>query len=241
MSPFKVIIVDDPQQKRLLVEAMTGGGNSARVQEAPVTAIFAADLQAVNLVDELVQVERQAGRSPQYLRNLPFDTSLVASNSTWHPFEPRDKVRTSALAFGSRLVPLPTPNSSEAWAMKNTSLAAMTYMLGCSAFSLATHPMEGFDAYRVRDACGIPSRYAIPMVIPTGYAAQPASASAAGVRDSEVNGDNQHDVEAAEPDDKHHHHDHPHNHWPSRTLRRSPEKIFSRNHFDKPFLGVPEL
>jgi nitroreductase len=71
-------------------------------------------------------------------------------------------------------IAIPTANSAEAWGFKATSLAAMTYLLSCTAHGLATAPMEGFDAGLVKKAIGMPAleacRYAVPIVVPTGYA-----------------------------------------------------------------------
>ncbi|CAN0026938.1 unnamed protein product, partial [Choristocarpus tenellus] len=60
-------------------------------------------------------------------------------------------------------------SSVEAWAFKNTALAAQTYILACTARGLATCPMEGYDARRVRNVLSIPSRYGVPLVVATGH------------------------------------------------------------------------
>ena len=50
---------------------------------------------------------------------------------------------------------------------------AQTFMLACTSFGLATCPMEGFDAWKVKEVCKIPSYYKIPLIVSVGYAAQP--------------------------------------------------------------------
>ena len=43
-------------------------------------------------------------------------------------------------------------------------------MLGCAAHDLATAPMEGFDADRLRAYLDIPESYAVPLIVATGHA-----------------------------------------------------------------------
>jgi hypothetical protein len=65
---------------------------------------------------------------------------------------------------------LPSLVSSETWSQKNTMLIAMSYMLACTSYGLATCPMEGYDARGIKKALGItPSgRYSIPLIVSTG-------------------------------------------------------------------------
>lgn len=79
-------------------------------------------------------------------------------------------------------VTLPTINSAEGWAFKNTGLAVQSFLMAATAQGLATGAMEGFDAHAVLRACSVPhreqARWAVPMVVSVGY---PAAAAAAGV------------------------------------------------------------
>jgi nitroreductase len=166
MQPYRVVLVSDPEVRARLADAMLGG-NGARVLAAPLTAVFAADLQPMREMEALQQLERDAGKPPRYLRNLAFDASVLTTGGC----EPAQHAKSGALGLASALLPMPSVSSAEAWAFKNAMLAAQTYMLAATAHGLGTYPMEGFDGRRVRDACGIPSRYGVPVVIPTGYAA----------------------------------------------------------------------
>ena len=77
-------------------------------------------------------------------------------------------LRSIDILKGSRFV-LPTLSSAETWATKNTSLAAMTFLLACTSRGLSTCPMEGFDAGGVRKALDIPrGRYSIPLIVCVG-------------------------------------------------------------------------
>jgi len=99
---------------------------------------------------------------------------------SWAQDVKRSVMTTASVALAGA-APVPTLNSSEGWAFKNTGLAAQTYMLAAASAGLATHPMEGLDAHMACRALGIPwPRYGVPMVVATGYAAgsgQGASAS----------------------------------------------------------------
>mmetsp|Transcript_18887 Transcript_18887/g.71507 ORF Transcript_18887/g.71507 Transcript_18887/m.71507 type:complete len:131 (+) Transcript_18887:497-889(+) len=65
--------------------------------------------------------------------------------------------------------PMPSVSLADTWAFKNTMLAADHYLLAATALGLATAPMEGFDALRIRHALKIPERFAIPVVVATGH------------------------------------------------------------------------
>ena len=65
---------------------------------------------------------------------------------------------------------VPQPIRAEAWALKGCMLAAQSYMLAATAHGLATAPMEGFDAERLRVYLDVPDRYSLPLVVATGYA-----------------------------------------------------------------------
>jgi nitroreductase len=45
----------------------------------------------------------------------------------------------------------------------------MSFMLAAKYYGVDTHPMDGFDASRVRADFGIPDRYIIAMLIAVGY------------------------------------------------------------------------
>jgi len=71
-------------------------------------------------------------------------------------------------AFTRRKILVPSLSGAETWATKNTSLVAMTYMLGASSRGLASCPMEGFNAGGMRKMLRIPRRYSICLIVSTG-------------------------------------------------------------------------
>ena len=166
MQPYRLVVVASAAAKAALAEGMLGG-NAGRVLEAPATIVFAADTRPLLGVDDIVQLEARAGgRTTRYLRNLPFDAAVVTGGGC----------RSAALlsSAAEALLPVspgvvPSLASPEAWAYKSTSLAAQTLLLGATAYGVSSHAMEGLYAPAVRAACGIPDRYAIPLVVSLGY------------------------------------------------------------------------
>lgn len=67
-----------------------------------------------------------------------------------------------------RRILVPSLSGAETWAVKNTMLVAMTYMLAATSRGLATCPMEGFNAGGVRKALKIPRRYSVSLIVSTG-------------------------------------------------------------------------
>jgi nitroreductase len=210
VSPYRVVLVDAPDARARLAEGMLGA-NADRVREAPVTAVFLADLRPHESLKDIVEMESRAGKSTRYLKGL--EAGLMAVTGGGVCDGPTGAVRSAVLRAGSLVTPLPAPNSAEAWAYKNASLAAMTYMLAASAHGLDTHCMEGFDGRRVRDAIGAPSRYSVPLIISTGYADAAAAAASNGAGGNGA----------------------------ARSLRLAPELVFRRNGFEQAFEGVPVL
>ena len=165
VQPFTVTLVQSKEMRQRLSACMLGP-NKSRVLQAPVTAVFAADLDPVKLVPRVQAMERKERGLPEaYLATLPFSVAFLAGQGHLaHAFK---DLFTTAM---SPLQPMPSVSSLEAWSYKNTAIAASWYMLACSAHGLDTCPMEGFDGRRIMQVLRIPaSRYAIPLVISTGY------------------------------------------------------------------------
>lgn len=151
---------------------MLGRGNSLRILQAPVTAVFLADCDSSQVMHNVIELEHSQGKPVQYLRNLSMNPINFTGGGGSCKEGPVANIRSRLFNLGSSLVPLPIPNSTEGWAFKNTSLAAMTYMLAATGYGIGTHPMEGFDSKRVKKVLNIPDRYCVPLIIPTGYEIQ---------------------------------------------------------------------
>jgi nitroreductase len=164
-----MVVVQGSSARQLLAGAMVGGANAARVLDCCFNVVFAADLQAARRLTDLQHLERRAGKGSRYLRSLETDLA-VFSSVTGSAAEYAVKVAVMC-AGGSKL----TANSSEAWAFKNTALAAQTLMLGATAHGLGSCAMEGLNANEVCRVLHIPpGRYSIAMVVSVGF---PADAS----------------------------------------------------------------
>ena len=201
LQPYVVILVRDRATRHALADAMLGG-NAARVADAPVTAVFAADLQPLRRISTLVEIEREAGKPPQYLRSLPFDAgAMLAGSGGGVSGRAVHAAKTAVFSAASCLggVALPAISSPEAWSGGATAMAAMVYMLAATSAGVATLPMEGFDARAVAKVVQLPGggRFAVPLVIATGYedggadeersaAAVAASAAASGAAASDA-------------------------------------------------------
>lgn len=265
MQPYIVVVVRDAGVRAALADAMAGG-NGDRVSSAPVTAVFAADLEPLRRLDALVDAERAAGKSPASLRALRFNASAVLAGGGGGRDGPTGAMcgviggaahvaRAAALSAASRLgVPLlPTLPSPEAWAGGAASMAAMVYMLAAASAGVGTHPMEGFDARAVADAVGLPrGRFAVPLVVATGYEesdapAAPAETARGGAepgRSATADGGGarrlQADGSGAAARASHSERPRPQPHH-VRSPRFAPETVFQQDTYGRALPGVPVL
>ena len=69
----------------------------------------------------------------------------------------------------SEVQPMPVVEPVQAWGYKNVGLMAQTFVYAAESFDLATCIMEGFDSRRVQEILRIPDRYAVPLMVATGY------------------------------------------------------------------------
>lgn len=193
MQPYVVVLVDDPSVRTRVSEGMLGAGNAARVREAPLVALFCADLEALLSVREVQEMEAGAQqKSASYVRSLPTSVAAFAgmgtssgsgtssssgcSGSAAAAGEAKNAGRMALVgavqAFSAFTgVPMPpVAASGMAWAYKQTGLAAMTYMLAATSLGLDTHPMEGHDPGRVAEAVGLaPGRFSPALIVATGF------------------------------------------------------------------------
>ena len=138
-------------------------------------------------MNNIIELEHSKGKPTQYLRNLSLNPINFAGGGGVCQEGPLASIRARIFTLGSNIVPSPTPNSTEGWAFKNTSLAAMTYMLAATGYGIGTHPMEGFDGKRIRQLLKVPNRYSIPLIIPTGYEIQENENNPNHIRNHRIN------------------------------------------------------
>ncbi|KAF4137323.1 Nitroreductase family, partial [Phytophthora infestans] len=176
VQPYACVLVREPKDREKLAEAMMDS-NIRKVKEAPVVAVFAADLEPSKRVPRLQQLAHDNGASADFVANLPHFVRLFSGEGVV-----ASGLRAAIATAVSPLLPVPSNVSTEAWAFKQTALAAATFLYAAQAHDLATCPMEGFDQIRVRNALDIPDRYGVPVVIALGHANPDAKPQKPSVR-----------------------------------------------------------
>ena len=175
-QPYKMVVVQGKSAKQRLANAMLGS-NGRKVLNASFTVVFAADLESSRLLPRILELAESTpmhGRmpSPRFLFLTRIYLRLFAGGHRIALLRPLIFLaKKVGFGIGSHALGLATPTvcSAEAWAVKNTMLAAQTLLLAATAAGLSSCPMEGFDGRRVRRALHIPRRYAIPLVVAVGY------------------------------------------------------------------------
>jgi nitroreductase len=140
LQHWRFVAVRRPEDRERL-EAIAFG--QKQVGSAPVTLVVLADLAAVEMLPEILEVavERGAmatGKAAAWIR--------MAREIYADPIVARDE------------------------AVRSASLAAMTLMLAAEARGLATGALSGFDHARLRAAFDIGPRYLPVMLVTVGYA-----------------------------------------------------------------------
>jgi nitroreductase len=146
LQHWRFVAVRRPEDREKLKSIAFG---QEQVRSAPVTFIVLADLQAVDLLPEILEVavERGAmaeGKAAAWIR--------MAREIYADPVVARDE------------------------AVRSASLAAMTLMLAAEARGLATGALTGFDPARLRAAFGIGPRWLPVMLVTVGWAAERSDA-----------------------------------------------------------------
>jgi nitroreductase len=170
LQPAHFVIVTDPDRKAALHGACM---SQRQILEAPAIVVFVGDRRVYQTnFEPMLQAERDAGTlSPQYeslLRQfvpLAFEQGPLGVGWLW---------KALIAPLGRFFAPIPSIPAvwKEVWLTKQVALAAMNFMLAATAAGLATVPMEGFDAVRVRRALDIPRWGCVVLVVPLGYASE---------------------------------------------------------------------
>jgi nitroreductase len=164
LQASQIILVQNQAIKdKLSEEAMLGPGNQYRTRDASVLAVFLTDLEPRKRIDRIYQLE-QGHRNPNYLSSLAMTSSFLIGEG--HAATMIKGIATNLL---SEVQPMPVVDPVKSWGYKNTSLAAQTFVYAAESNDLATCIMEGYDSRRVQEILRIPDRYAIPLVVATGY------------------------------------------------------------------------
>uniref|UniRef100_K3WSQ3 Nitroreductase domain-containing protein n=1 Tax=Globisporangium ultimum (strain ATCC 200006 / CBS 805.95 / DAOM BR144) TaxID=431595 RepID=K3WSQ3_GLOUD len=148
-QPYACVVVRDQADREKLAEAMLET-NGRKVKEAPVTVVFAADLQPsrrVPLIQEMYG-DRATAEHVEHLKH-----ALSRFSGEGHTVDSNSSPDVSVYA----------------WSYKQTIFAATTFLYAAQASGLSTCTMEGFDEARLKSVLGIPDRYSVPVAISCGY------------------------------------------------------------------------
>ncbi|OQR95652.1 nitroreductase family [Thraustotheca clavata] len=163
MQPYACVLIDDAKERQEVSTAMLGG-NVNVVQNAPLVAVFAADLEPSKRVPAVEHMYREAGANPTYIQQLGAKLRMFGGEGHL-----AGGIRALISTAVSPLRPVPTYVPVSSWAYKQTMIAATTFMYAAESHEVGTHLMEGFDETRLRHILNIPDRYSIPVVIACGY------------------------------------------------------------------------
>lgn len=168
MQPTQIIMVTSQAVKdKLADQAMLGPGNQFRTRQCSALAVFLSDLQAGKRIQRIHELETDwGGRHPNYMAMMPLATSYMLGEG--HAATLLKQVAGSIVSEISDK-PMPQPEGILPWSYKNTSLVAQSYVLAAESHGLGTCIMEGMDTRRLQQILRIPDRYAIPLVVGTGY------------------------------------------------------------------------
>lgn len=142
---------------------MMGPGNQFRVKQSSAVAVFLSDLEPSKRINRIHQLEKDH-RHPNYRASFPMSTSFLLGEG-----HAANLIKGVATHLMSAVSPMPEIDPVQAWSYKNTGLVAQTFVYAAESHGLATTMMEGFDPRRTREILRIPDRYAIPLMVATGY------------------------------------------------------------------------
>jgi nitroreductase len=159
------MVTSQATKDEIASEAMLGPGNQFRTQQCSAVAVFLSDLEAGKRIQRIHELETDWGkRPPAYMAMMPLTTSYLLGEG--HAATLLKQLAGSIL---SETKPMPQQEPIQSWCYKNTSLMAQSYVLAAESHDLGTSMMEGMDTRRLKKILRIPDRYAIPMVVATGY------------------------------------------------------------------------
>jgi nitroreductase len=175
LQPTQIVMVEDPASKEAIAaRSMLGAGNQHRARDCSALVVFLSDLQASKRVPRILDLERTAGhRHPNYSALLTLSTRFLLGEghaATWAKRLATDLVSNPPPPFPQVPRPMPVIDPILAWSYKNTGLMVQSFVLAATSHGLATCVMEGLDSRHLSRILRFPDdRYAVPMVVATGY------------------------------------------------------------------------
>ena len=139
LQPWRLIVLRDPAAKAKLRPLAF---NQPKVTEAPVILMILAD--------------REGWKPGNPTFEAVFEKTMQPEQRDWF-------VNATQGLYGK------SADATQAFAVKNASLFAMSIMYAAANHGLQTHPMDGFNHDAVREAFDIPETYWVPMLMAVGY------------------------------------------------------------------------
>ena len=142
LQPWKVVAVTDPERKKTLRRCAM---NQQKVEEAPAVLIMIADPNGVEEnMDRMLESWQELGYMKPEMRKAYSEMMLGLYGA-------RDSL------------------TRRLFAVKNTALFAMTFMIAAKGTGIETHPMDGFDEACIKKEFNIPEDKIIPMLVAARY------------------------------------------------------------------------
>lgn len=145
LQPWEVIVVRDPERKKALRKCAF---DQPKAEEASAVLILIANPKAV---------EENLTRVLDSWQELGFI---------------KPEMRDTYTGMVKNLYDSEESLKRKIFAVKNTSLYAMSVMLAAKGLGLETHPMDGFDEDAIKKEFHIPPDKIIPMLITVGHLRQ---------------------------------------------------------------------
>ncbi|MGB7789639.1 MAG: nitroreductase family protein [Terrimicrobiaceae bacterium] len=167
LQPTRFIVIADPLIRSKVRRACM---NQRPIEEAPILIVFAGDHRAFELFRETLEADLAGGAiTAEY---AGFLRKMVPLMFRQGPFGLNWLWKATLIPLARVFVPIPQIMAvhKRFWLAKQVMLCAMNFMLATEAAGLATVPMEGFDAGRLRRALDLPRSWEPILVVPVGYA-----------------------------------------------------------------------
>jgi len=139
LQPWKFILVREPENKKKLRAAAF---NQPKVEEASAMLILLADKEAYKDAGKILDDNIAKGY-------------MAADKKSFY-------VSMAEKMYGEAF-------AGRGFALRNIGLFAMSFMLAAKDSGVDTHPMDGFEQDKVKEAFNIPERYEVAMLIAVGY------------------------------------------------------------------------
>ncbi|MDD5687419.1 MAG: nitroreductase family protein [Elusimicrobia bacterium] len=139
LQPWKMLLVKNQEDKRKLRKAAF---NQEKIEDASVVIVLLADMEGYKNTDKLLN-------------------DMIAKGYIKQEEKEKHSKMPETL-YGN-------PFAGRGFALRNVGLFAMGFMLAAKDLGVDTHPMDGFEPEKVKEAFKIPDRYEVAMLIAVGY------------------------------------------------------------------------